>query len=244
MADVILNDLGLPISQEEFAEIQAAVADIPQTTYYSYIVAGDEPGKDVINLDLSAYVDAATFSSLKESLKVMPRLRLKEWYEAQVAPLIPREFNTVVWKAFINLFNRVNIDHLNSLQAKGLTIDPWTWEGEKLRASYTAEMNAGINSVMANYDQAFTMALQNQQDPIRVALEERFAKLTPILDSGLEINRQNAIKKLLDDKEYDTVSDIITLYENAPASVNDAFKTVPVFDMELAGSTITQSGMN
>ena len=214
----------------------------PKTEYLA--PQGDEP-VGVAALDLEAMIDKTQVEALKTALVNIPRSKLKEffdkkiWVDIPTAKTLPVVFdvkenplkyyqkltrdpnilivnNVVVnislthkdllWGAIIELFNTVNLDFtLNNM------ISPESWEKQKLDA-YTVSQNP---QSLQKFKDAIQRSVDVSKDPKAVPILEAYLKLAPLGDKGLEINRQNAIRQLLIQKEYESAQAVIDAYTYA-----------------------------
>lgn len=210
LAQEITDITGSPVSDEDVKTIQSAIDSIPKVEFTEYLKIGDEPFFTIMTVDLKQYLDPLTYETIRESLKLMPRSRLRPFFEEKILPVIENFYKHVVWKSLLNLFNEANIEVINRL---GLT--PWAWEEIKTEAVYMKEATSGLDMFTQEIglqQLGFNQALEARQ---RSILEEEYTKLPKLADEGLEIARQAAIKRLLDLKEFNEVSKIIQAYKQA-----------------------------
>lgn len=195
-----------------------------------------------------------SYPTMLKFLSMMPRQMLFPWFNHEIRPALakgggssninlngkaPQQIHNtmygvtytegpldqLMWGAFIELFNRANIDHCNKNK-----ISPQQWEDEKLESYYIAQSEDTVKSVEEQISSYKDIDLAD--DPKAVALIEEYAKLPKIGDQGLEINRQSAVRELLRQKEYEAVRGIIDAFKYAKQSVIGESITQPIpFDI-------------
>lgn len=223
-----------------------------------YLLIGDEPrDASVAVLDLKTLLPADDVQNLMKFLTMMPRSMLYSFFMEKIWPSLPwtmdigpevkdmigrpkitseiygethtrKEFETLVWSAFIDLFNEANLAYINEHQ-----LTPWDWEQKKTDAYYvssSADALAALQDDLQAY-QNVTLAL----DPKAKVIMEAYAGLPKLGDLGLEINRQNAIKELLKAKDYNTAQAIVDAYRYASDTVlGEALEKPIPFDIVAA----------
>lgn len=222
-----------------------------------YIKIGDEvQGTGVF--DLKTVLSSEDISSLKQFLTLVPRQYLREWFLQKVFPSLPEEYvwlwtdaagrlydptynvwrhkkkyEDLVWASFVDLFNEANLEYINKNK-----LDPWDWEQEKLESFYLSKDQAAMAQVAADIDNFSDAALE--QDPKAKAIMEQFASLPKLGDTGLEINRQFAVKELLKRKDYETAQAVVDVFRFINESeLADAAKAPIPFDVQMPdGQTI------
>ena len=147
-----------------------------------------------------------------------------------------KQFEDLVWGAFIDLFNEANLEYCNKN-----SLEPWTWEGQKTDAYYVSSNQESLNE-LATQIQAYqdvSLAL----DPKAKNIMEQYAALPKLGDLGLEINRQNAVKELLKRKEYLTAQAIVDAFRYAQDTIIGEQLTKPIpYDITSEdGSTIVRA---
>lgn len=209
-----------PVDKAELAQALLDTGLFIEKT--KYITIGDEPvgGSGVLSLKSMLLPDEV--ANLKKFFTFMPRQMLRDWYMKKVYPSIPdKQFENMVWASFIEIFNEANLEHINLKK-----IDGWAWEAEKLDAYYVSQNEpelAALESQISEYGQS-SLAF----DPQAKAIMEQYAMLPKIGDLGLEINRQNAIKVLLQQKDYQTAQAIVDAFRYAADTVIGDTITQPI----------------
>lgn len=132
-----------------------------------------------------------------------------------------KAFEDMVWAAFIDLFNEVNLAYVNQNQ-----LDPWDWEQKKLDAYYVSQSKQAIEDLTKEIDEFRDVSLA--LDPKAKAIMEQYTLLPKLGDLGFEINRQNAIKELLKQRDYITAQAIVDAYRYAQDTVIGEQLTKPV----------------
>lgn len=207
-----------------------------------YIIIGDEPTGGTGVVDLKAMLTTQEYDDLKKYLKLMPRSILWDFFMKKIWPSLPdgeavivkpfigrpivgsrpasqtqvynpiyggyhikKGYEDMMWAAFIDLFNEANLAYINEKQ-----IDPWTWEQEKTDAYYVSSSAEAINALEAEISAYNDVSLA--LDPKAKVIMEQYLLLPKIGDTGLEINRQNAIKELLKKKDYVTAQAVLDAF--------------------------------
>lgn len=230
------GDLVNAITSNDKAELADQLAQSgmfkPKT---QYIIIGDEPsgGSGVVNLE--SMLEPEDFASIKTYLTFMPRSMLWDFFLKKIHPSLPaknfaqgsnptvktaiyggwhniRQYETLVWAAFIDVFNVANLEYVNQQQ-----IEPWTWEAKKLEAYYVSQSKEAIDELAKQFDGArdISLALDPEADKIMKA----YMTLPKLGDIGLEINRQNSVKELLKQKEYALAQAIVDAFRYANDTV-------------------------
>jgi|GEM_PF-4502491 len=237
---------------------QAALRQLADTGLFKlktqYITVGDEVavGKGVV--DLKKMLKAEQYAGLLQYLSFMPRSMLWTFFMQKIWPGLPnnpvtymdgiqkmktsmygdthgmKQFEDLVWAAFIDAFNIANLKYVNDNQ-----MEPWDWEEKKTNAYYISTSDTAIYA-LANEIQGFqdvSLAL----DPQAKKIMEAYALLPKYGDIGLEINRQNAVKEILKKREYATAQAVI-----------DAFRYIsktelgPILTKKIPFNIVTESG--
>lgn len=194
----------------------------------NYIEIGDEPkgGKGLYVIDLRTMLPADAYDNLRKYLTLMPRQLLWDFFMQKIWPGIPqgvqevpfevtsiygdthqnKSFESLIWGAFVDLFNEANLEYINAQQ-----ISPWAWEGQKMDAYLVSQSEEAIaeleNEISANMD--ISLALDKEANKIM----EQYIELPRLGDTGLEISRQNAIKELLKKKDYVTAQAAVDAFK-------------------------------
>lgn len=218
-----------------------AIADIPKSTAAEaiaatglfkekteYILIGDEvKGSGVF--DLRTVLSPEDVAAIKQFLTLTPRQYLREWFLQKVWPSLPekylwlfsdhgryyepvynvwrqkKEYEDLVWASFVELFNEANLEYVNKHQ-----LDPWDWEQEKLESFYLSKDKAAIQEISQEIDKLSDAGLE--ADPKAREIMEQFASLPKLGDTGLEINRQFALKELLKKRDYEAAQAIVDVF--------------------------------
>lgn len=212
----VLPELNIPpISTKDFTE---------------YLRIGDEPQTSVPTLDLSKYLEASTYQSIREAFRYLPRSELGSLIRDKILPMIQAGLQTIKsvnsttgsWiivttdtpammkKSFISLFNEVALTELNLRN-----IDNWTWEQIKMRALYQAKTDATVDQNSLAYKLSATVVIKDPEMAMIDSLNKQYASLPKLGNEGAELNRQAAIVGLMKKKEYSIVQQIINAYKNA-----------------------------
>lgn len=188
----------------------------------NYIIIGDEPVDESGNIfhgviDLQKQLGIEAITKLKSVLVMMPRMNFRGWFELNILPSLEwdyqnneRRFEKAIWGAFIELFNLANLEYVVQHQ-----LEPWVWESQKKAAYDAVEYSPELARLQARLAQIPT-------DLRMETLAKAYSELPPLGDPGLEINRQNAVKELLKQGEYDTVQAIIDAYRYSHQTVLDS----------------------
>lgn len=230
----------------------------------SYLLIGDEPAGGAGVLDLKSFLPSADVESLKQFLTFMPRSIFREWFMTKVWPNLPqnyvwdyrtntglsedyevygndrrfkKQFEDLLWASFIDLFNEANLSYVNQNQ-----IEPWTWEQQKLEAYYVSQSNEAINAVESEFNSFLDVTLS--LDPKAKEIMDAYESIPKLGDQGLEINRQNAVKELLKQKDYVLAQAIVDAYRYAQDTVLGPILTEPIpFDVtnEVGGAIVKKT---
>ena len=214
-----------------------------------YIEIGDEPkgGSGALNLKSMLLPDEV--ANIKKFLTFMPRSMLRDWFMKEVWPSIPanfsdsyglkqgtkKQFEDLVWAAFIEIFNEANLEHVTREKK-----DPWDWEEEKVEAYYISQNEPALKELEGQISEYQGLALAF--DPQAQAIMEQYAMLPKVGDLGLEINRQNAVKELLRQKDYASAQAIVDAFRYAADTViGPAIENPIPFDIVAAdGSAVVR----
>lgn len=143
-----------------------------------------------------------------------------------------KQYEDMIWGAFIDLFNESNLEYCNANQ-----IEPWDWEAQKMDAYYVSSSQDSINALAQDIDQYRDVALA--LDPKAREIMEAYATLPKIGDIGLEINRQNAVKEFLKQKDYATAQAIVDAYRYVNDTVVADVVTQPIpYDITTPGGDV------
>jgi hypothetical protein len=185
-----------------------------------YIKIGDEPpGQNVINLAKQMTIEQ--MESLKLALIMVPRLLLRPWFEVNLKAKLEAGTEEYVWAALIDIFNETNLGYVTVRH-----IEPWYWESQKLEAYYKSQDPAQKALLDEKYTQY--LAAKELLNPQAMALMRAYATLPKLGDLGLEINRQNAVRELLKQKEFEAVKAIIDAYRYADNTGLGPLLTQPI----------------
>lgn len=256
------TDLSEALNTEEKGELAAQMLETGLFRKKTqYILIGDEPsgGSGVVNLQES--FGEEDYKNLKKFLTFMPRQLLREFFMQKIWPDLPwtafldknsgppsdavlvrdpiygtshykKNYEDMVWAAFLDVFNEANLEHINQEQ-----IEPWTWESQKMEGYYLSQDNATMQNLEVEFAKFRDISLET--DPKAKAIMEQFATLTKLGDVGLEITRQNAVKELLKMKEYQAAQAVVDAYRYAEQTeVGEAMKEPIPFDIKLASGEV------
>lgn len=253
---------GIILSPDEAREAIVNSGLFKQKT--EYIVIGDEPqgGRGVV--DLKSMIKIDDYQSLVQYLTLMPRSMLREFYMKKIFPTLPydinnpasmnfanwpqisdplyggsypvKQFDDMVWAAFIEVFNEANLNYINQ---NGL--DPWTWEQKKTDAYYVSTSKEAIEQLSQEIDQFRDVSLA--LDPKAKSIMEDYLTLPKLGDVGFEVNRQNALKELLKMKDYVSAQAIVDAFRYANDSVlgEQLSKPIPYDVTTQDGSTMVRA---
>jgi hypothetical protein len=149
-----------------------------------------------------------------------------------------RLFEDMTWAGFIDFFNECNLEYCNQNQ-----IEPWAWEDEKLKAYYVSQDQPVVDEFL-NRMQSY-QDVNLAQDPRVIELLSQYKELPALGDPGLEISRQNAVRELLAQGEYDAVKGIIEAYRSAEYTVFSEVLNKPIpFDIDTEDGEIIKATPN
>lgn len=183
----------------------------------SYITIGDEP-KSVVGMEfvgvfnLRTKLSSSQLQDFKSLFRLMPRKELRGWFNENVLPTLGKdqygrpENEDLIWGAIIDIFNEANLEVLGDL-------NPWEHEQKKERDILVAKNKPAMDALEAELDSYISM------DPERLRLTKLYMTLPKLGDPGLNLNRENAIFQLLNQKEYKTVQAVIDAYRYSDQSV-------------------------
>ena len=215
---------------------------------------------------LKSVLSSDDYDALKRYFTMMPRSVLWQFFMDKIWPDIPwsltvtdgrgprptsapyvvseiygtghfkKQFEDLVWGAFIDVFNEANLEHITKNQ-----LDPWTWESEKTDAYYVSSNQEALAELAKDIEGYRDVALAT--DPRAKAILEEYVKLPKLGDVGLEINRQSSIKELLKRKEYETAQAIVDAFRYAQDTVIGETLTKPIpYDIVAAdGSAVVKT---
>lgn len=215
--------------------------------------------------DLKSILSDEQYQTLREYFTMMPRSMLYNFFMDKVWPSIPwdmyslgtdpapsdrplvtsqiygeshvkKQYEDLVWGAFIDLFNDANLEYVTKNQ-----LEPWTWEGQKTDGYYVSSNQDALNQLASQLQQYQDIALA--LDPQAQKIMQDYSELPKLGDLGMEINRQNAIKELLKRKDYVTAQAIVDAYRYAKDTVLGDTLTQPIpFDIVAAdGSRVVRA---
>ena len=105
---------------------------------------------------------------------------------------------------------------------------PADWETEKQNAYYLSQNPKELEKLKDYLNRSADLA----SDPRAKVILENYLKLPKLGDQGLEINRQNAIRQLLLNKEYDAAQAVIDAFRYAVQTDMSAALSKPLpFDV-------------
>lgn len=229
--NAILDDVtGLPIDATQEALLREQVLrQIPTVPYLSYIEnVGDELAESMMSVDIAQYIPAETLKQIEIGLTYIPRQHFTIWYDKNIGPVIDPQYNGVVKKSFLALFNRINLAEINR---RGIT--PWEWEQIKMRATYQQASDAEIESGTSYLNLTASQLLAESDSKQISALSARYELLPKAGSEELEINRQAAIVGLLNQKEFALVDQILKAYESATDYENALVENPPNIATEI-----------
>ena len=209
----------------------------------AYLIVGDEvrgnlSGTATGVMNLQTLMTDSDFTSFKSYLTFMPRANLWQFFMTQIYPGIPmagavgdiregtqvtdptygtvyiyKSYQDLVWAAVIDVFNQANAEYM----AKTGLSDPWAWETQKTNAFYTTQNQTVMDNLRQQFQDFSDVGLA--LDPLAKPIMDEYATLPPLGDTGLEINRENAIKELLKSKEYVVAQAIVDAYRYAQDTI-------------------------
>lgn len=215
-----------------------------------YLIIGDEPEGGVGVFDLKSALTPDDIKSIKTYFSIMPRSMLHDFFMKQIWPSIPwdmysngddlppsnrpfvtsdvygdthrkKTFEDMVWAGVIDLFNESNLEYCNAN-----SIEPWDWENQKTNAYYISTTQGAIDNLSQDIDTYRDIALA--LDPKAQVIMKAFMELPKLGDLGMEINRQNAVKELLRQKDYVTAQAIVDAFRYAQDTVIGDVLTKPI----------------
>lgn len=261
MADPIVETQTLTAADAQAAVVQSGLFKV-RTEYIIVgdepldKTGGLPPGV----FDLKSVLSAEDYDTLYKYLMMMPRSMLHEFFMKKVWPGIPwdqyangtgpaptnrpltttiygeshykKQYEDLVWGAFIDLFNQANLEYCNKNQ-----MEPWAWEQQKTDGYYISSSQEALNDLAADIQNYQDVALA--LDPQAKLIMEAYVQLPRLGDLGLEINRQNAIKELLKKKDYLTAQAVVDAYRYAQDTVLGEQLTKPIpFDITAADGSL------
>lgn len=250
------------ITKEEVASAILSTGIFKEKT--EYLIIGDEVQSGSGVLDLKTMLDVADYEALRKYLTMMPRELLRDFFMKKIYPSVPwdwqdalykngssmtdpvqikdpiygtyhykKAFEDMVWAAFVDLFNEANLEYVNKEQ-----MEPWAWEQKKTEAYYVSSSQEAINALEAEMSAYQDVALA--LDPQAKKIMEAYVLLPKIGDTGLEINRQNAVKELLKKKDYVTAQAVVDAFRYINDTEMGIALTHPIpYDITSADGGIT-----
>ena len=205
--------LDTSLTPAQQAQIQSMVANaLPTTIFTQYIVYGDEPPDSILTIDLSQYIDPTDYSNLQYNLTYMPRANLESYLTQNIQPIVDPQYYMIVKKAFINLFNTVNLAYVNKN-----SLTPYAWEAKKTESLYLSTAPPTQVETLDQYLSPTPPTLTAAQQQQISQIEASYAALPPIANTELETRRQAAVMGLIQLGEYDQAQSIIDTYTNLDA---------------------------
>lgn len=234
------EDLGPALSQAEVMDgLEGLKQDGLLTNTTEYLRIGDEIGLGAqYTVDLSASLGANEYQKLRELLKDMPRQILRSWFDAMILSKMPpssfgnkKTGEDLIWMAFVNLFNEVNIIHCNSKN-----IAPWDWETQKLEAYLKSQNKSEIQRLEEDFKKYQGLVSERGREIL-----VQYAQLPKIKDLGLEITRQASIVEMLKRGDYLSAQAVVDAYRYVDQTiVGRAVKEPIPFDVALEDGEIVQ----
>lgn len=221
-------------SEQAKAELAKTLAskDIFKTKTH-YILIGDEPRNANGVVNLASVLSKEQVEDLKKYFTFMPRMLLWNFFKNKIwanmpsepkakapgstwTPVQRRSFygetymskpdEDLIWSGIIDLFNIANLEYVTKNK-----IEPWKWEEEKMTAYYTSQDEEALKKLEQQAGKSLDIALERDEEAKRLMRE--YIALPKIADPGLEINRQNAIKELIKQKDYKTAQAAIDAFK-------------------------------
>ena len=229
------TSFGPVISQKESQEAVMYLLNNGFKKVTAYITIGDEPAGNFVT-DFEKFIGQSEAKAFFELLQSMPRQYLRAWFMESIWPkleggILPfkdasdskaadlygekiggkKKDEDLVWGAVIDYFNRANLEYCNKFQ-----VEPWAWEEEKMRLFLISQNRDELQKMEQEFDATVSALTSNESQ--KQKLIERYNRLPKSEDPGLEVTRQAAVNRLLDDGEFDIVAGIIDSYEAAAKS--------------------------
>lgn len=212
----------------------------------TYLTIGDEPYPGDGVIDFKSLISDNDYTTLRQYLTLMPRQLLWDFYMKNIWGGIPyssglgtedtqgayvtsiygdshlkKSYEDMVWAGLVDLFNSANLDYINANQ-----ITAQAWENQKTTAYYQGTSDESEAAVTAALEAAGDVSLS--LDPKAMKIMNDFATLPKLGDPGFEVNRQNALKQLLLQKEYVVSQAIVDAYRYADDTIIGAALKVPI----------------
>lgn len=232
------DDLGPAISEAEInSGLDSLVDEGVLVKTSEYLKIGDEVGSGGrLTVDLRSALGMPEYEKLRELLKTMPRQILRSWFDFTIVQKLPpapsgskKAGEDLLWMAFVNLFNEVNLIFCNENNLK-----PWDYEQDKLEAYLKSQNKSELEKLEEQFAQ-YKGILNAEGREILI----QYGRLPKIKDLGLEITRQASIVELLKRGDYDSAQAVIDAYRYVDQTiVGKAIKESIPFDVGLEDGQI------